>query len=367
MSDYTYLDSNGVIVPDTSAVQGEVNTFYQNTFGSDIVLTPDTPQGLLATADVLTLTSVINNNAQIANQINPSIAGGSFLDAIMAFLGQSRVAATQTLVTNVTLTGIAGTIIPANSQASTSAGDIFLSASDVTLSSGGTAQVNFYSQSYGAIPCASSALTNVVSSVLGWETVLNNPASSPASVTTLGQALQSDQQARALRQNTLAFQGVALPLAITSALYNVSGVTSLVFLENYESSPAGMLISVTGGSTLSGTIWGMTTTTGTGLNGTIIVGTDDINFAASLQDLPVINPWPIAAYTTTGNISLSGLTTQAGGDWASGLSAGDIILAKNQTTASENGVWLAASGAWVRQSYNTSGNLIYPSQDGISL
>ena len=159
---------------------------------------------------------------------------------------------TQTLVTNVTLSGVAATVIPAGSQAQTAAGDLFQSLATVTLSSGGTATVNFSSVAYGPIPCASTALNQVVSSVLGWETVTNNGSGSPASVTTLGTTTQSDQAARALRQNTLAFQGVALPIAITSALYAVQGVSSLSFLENYYSAPMGMLISVTGGTTLSG-------------------------------------------------------------------------------------------------------------------
>lgn len=367
MPNYIYLDSTGVIISDTSTLQAQVNAFYTTAFGADIILTPDTPQGLLATSDTLALASVVNNNAQMANLINPNIAGGTFQDAIGFMTGVERTPQTQTLVTNVTLAGVAGTIIPVNSQASTDAGDIFLSASQVTLNGGGTATVNFNSQAFGPIPCAASSLTNVVSSVLGWETVTNNPSATPASTTTLGVSTQSDQQFRAYRNNTLGFQGVALPVAITSALYATANVTSLSFLENYNDTPMGMLISVIGGATLSDTIWGMTTTAGTGLNNTIIVDTDAMNFAESLQDLPAINPWPIANFTTTANITLSGLGTQGGGDWSSGLTAGNIILAGEQIAPAENGLWIAASGAWTRQAYNPAGQQILASNSGISL
>lgn len=53
-------------------------------------------------------------------------------------------------------------------------------------------------------------------------------------------------------------------------------------------------------------------------------------------------------YTTTGNITLSGLGTQAGGDWPGALTAGDRILSKDQTTGSQNGIYIAAAGAWTR-------------------
>jgi hypothetical protein len=358
---YQYLTANGTVVPDTSDVLSDVQSEYKTAFKADLIVTPDTPQGVLITAETLARTEVVNNNAAMANQINPNIAGGVFLDAIWALTGGKRGVARQTLVTNVILAGVAGTVIPAGSQAKTSVGDIFVTASQVTLGAGGTAQVNFYSQATGPIPCASNALNQVVSGVLGWETVVNNPAGSPASATTLGTTTQSDQASRAQRDNTLAFQGVALPLAITSALYNVAGVTSLSFLENYEGVPMGILISVTGGTTLAGTIWGLTTT------GTIVVDSTAMNFVQSLQSLPAANPWPIATFATTGNVSLSGLSTQGGGDWSTGLTAGQIVLATAQATASQNGLWVAQSGAWVRQAYNASGQTILGSNSGISM
>lgn len=52
--------------------------------------------------------------------------------------------------------------------------------------------------------------------------------------------------------------------------------------------------------------------------------------------------------TTTGNITLSGLATQAGGDWASSLTAGDRVLVKNQTASQNNGIYVADSSTWTR-------------------
>ena len=53
-------------------------------------------------------------------------------------------------------------------------------------------------------------------------------------------------------------------------------------------------------------------------------------------------------YTTTADITLSGLATQAGGDWPSTLTAGDRILVKNQTNQAQNGIYAAAASGWTR-------------------
>lgn len=226
ISPYIYVNATGVIVPDTSTILGGVQSEYQTVLGQDLIVTPDTPQGVLITAEALARTEVVNNNAVVGNQINPNLAGGTALDAILALTGVQRTPATPTVVPGVTLAGVAGTVIPAGSIAATSLGDQFQSVSNVTLSVGGTATVDFQSLVFGPIPCNASALTTIVSNVLGWETVTNPTAA------TLGTTTQSDQAARAYRNNTMAFQGVALPIAITSALYNVAGVTSLTFQEN---------------------------------------------------------------------------------------------------------------------------------------
>lgn len=358
---YQYLILTGVIVPDTSATLTQVQSEWQGAFGADLIVTPDTPQGVMITAEAVARNNVINNNAALANQINPNIAGGVFLDAIMALTGIQRNVQQPTVVAGVTVTGVVGTIIPIGAQAQTAAGDIFQITAATTIPTGGTTTATFQSVEYGPIPCGTDDLNIIVSAIIGWESVNNSVAG------VLGSTTQSDQSARAFRLNTLGFQGLSLAAAITSALFAVPAVTSLSFLENYNSTPQGALISVTGGATLSGTIWGMTTTAGTGSENSIVVGTDSIDFALSAQTLPAINPWPVAAFTTTGNITLSGLGTQGGGDWAAPLTGGQFVLVKDQATHSQNGIWAAASGAWARQPYNANASSILGSNQGISL
>ncbi len=229
MADYDYVSDTGVILTDTADLLTAVQDEYRAALGGDLVLDPSTPQGVLITAETLARDAVMRNNAALANQINPNLAGGVFLDAICALTGLNRLPATRSVVQGVVLAGVPGTAIPEGVVALTEDGDRFESLSAAAIGVGGTVDVDFRSVEYGPIACAVGTLTRIESAVLGWETV-TNPAAA-----TLGTVRQGDQDLRAKRRNTMALQGVALPVAITSALYAVEEVGSLVFRENISS------------------------------------------------------------------------------------------------------------------------------------
>lgn len=232
MPDYEYLQQTGVIVPDTSEVQAEVEAEWRAALGADLVTTPNTPQGVLITAEVIARAEVIANNAALANQINPNVAGGVFLDAIWALTGGQRLAATRSTLAGVQLAGVAGTLIPAGSIASTPGGIEFETVGAVTLDAiTGTAVVDMQAREFGPLACNPGTLTVVVSAVLGWETVTNPTAA------TLGRNVESDGASRIRRRNTLALQGSGGPEAIVSGLYGTEGVKSLTFRENVADSP----------------------------------------------------------------------------------------------------------------------------------
>lgn len=361
---YQNINATGVILTDTSAILAQVESEWKAVFGADLVVTSDTPQGVMIAAEAQARAAVANNNAAVANQINPNQSGGVFLDALMSWMGIQRVAASFTQVSGVVLTGVPGTIIPLGVQATTAAGDIFLSQSAVTIPASGTITVNFAAQKSGAVPCAAHTLTNISAStaVIGWETITN------PNVGVLGVTQMSDALARTFRNTTLANQGVNSALAIKSGLAQVAGVTSFAFLENTYPVPQGMIVGITGGSTLSGKTFCLTTA-GVGTPGTITVDSTSLAYSQTGQLAPIaaVNPWPTAAFATVANIALSGLGTQSGGDWAAPLTDGQIVLAVLQSAPSQNGLWVAHSGAWTRHSYMTSGASLLGSNNGISM
>lgn len=87
MAEYNYITSSGVIIPDTAEQRTAVENEFKAVFGQDLDISPETPQGVLITMETENRDAIVRNNAELANQINPDLAGGVFLDAIWALMG----------------------------------------------------------------------------------------------------------------------------------------------------------------------------------------------------------------------------------------------------------------------------------------
>ncbi|MBG5918895.1 baseplate J/gp47 family protein [Providencia stuartii] len=231
MADYQFITSQGVIIPDTSTLRDDVESEFKSVFGQDLDVSPETPQGALITMEVENRDTIVRNNAELANQINPDLAGGIFLDAIWALMGGQRFDATHSFLSQVQFTGIADTIIPKGSQAASLNGDLFETTKTLIIGQDGSVTGDMRSIETGAIECGVGQLNKVASSVLGWETV-HNP-----STAVLGRNAETDLQSRRRRKQTLAKNTVSVGEAITSALYALEGVRSLAYRENYTDQP----------------------------------------------------------------------------------------------------------------------------------
>ncbi|MEF9678894.1 baseplate J/gp47 family protein [Pectobacterium aroidearum] len=223
---YSYIEETGVVVPDASDIKEGVETEFKGALGENMSTAPDTPQGRLISGEVSARRAVAVNNATLANQINPTLATGVFLESICALLGITRKSESPSVISGVLLTGIPLTEIPAGSRARSDSGDYFATTQRVVLDTSGRATVDFSSVELGAITCPAGGLITVVDAVLGWETVSNINAAVP------GEARQSDIALRTQRQLRLARQGISTVEAQISGLYESDGVHSLAYLEN---------------------------------------------------------------------------------------------------------------------------------------
>lgn len=231
MADYEYIVATGVIVPDTSTIRAEVESEWRSALGQDLVVTSETPQGAMITIDVESRDGMVRNNAELANQINPDLAGGVFLDALWALTRGRRRAATRSVLSGVEFRGVPGTIIPARSVAVVeNTGARFLTSIDMVIGTTGLVVGQAVAEDSGPIAAPIGSLNQVASSVLGWEQVYNPSAAS------LGENRESDIASRKRRRNTLALQSISLSEAVTSRVYDVDGVKSLSFRENVTES-----------------------------------------------------------------------------------------------------------------------------------
>lgn len=232
MANYDYITSTGVIVPDTADLRADVEAEWRSALGTDVPLTPETPQGVMITAEVESRDGMVRNNAELANQINPDIAGGIWLDGLWALTRGKRRGATRSRLIGVLFTGIPGTIIPEGSLANDAAsGARFRTLINIILDASGGASGTMEAVEPGPVAVAVGGLSEVASSVLGWETVYN------PSTAEVGQAVESDVSSRRRRRQTLALQSVGMVESIISRLYDVDGVRSLSFRENITGSP----------------------------------------------------------------------------------------------------------------------------------
>lgn len=229
MAVYDYITSTGVIIPDTSDTLATVVDEFRTGLGQDLVVTNDTPQGVMIAMEVEGRDSVARNNGALANQINPDIAGGVFLDAIGALTRSSRRPATRSIIYGARLGGVVGSIIPAGSRVRIGQeGSIFTVRTQTIIPAGGFAYADLVAVDYGPIAAAPSAVDTIVDGVLGWETVINLTAAQP------GRLLESDSAYRRRRRQTLARQGNGTPAAVQSYLMDIENVLSHTFRENVE-------------------------------------------------------------------------------------------------------------------------------------
>lgn len=229
MADYQYQIDTGVIVPDMSQTLSEVAAEFRAVFGQSLSVDPSTPQGMLITRIAEMRDSVARNNCDVANQINPNVAGGVFLDALVGLHFGQRRAASRSTVT-ATVTGTNGTIIPKGSVAKTTIGARFETIYAVTIS--GSTSVQMQAIETGPVGADAGTLTKIETSISGWSTVTN------ALAATLGRDVESDAQLRSRRLDMLGTQSTSTIAAIRSRLSaQVGGLISHAVVDNPTTAP----------------------------------------------------------------------------------------------------------------------------------
>ncbi|MDR0675639.1 MAG: baseplate J/gp47 family protein [Elusimicrobiota bacterium] len=224
-----YVNSTGLIVPDTSQVQEDIEQEIKEIFGEDIDLSAETVQGRLVEMLTLERRNILELLALITNQFNPNFATGQYLDAICSLFKTIRKPAISTRVL-ATILGQAGTVLQNGTQAQTTEGNIFELEKTTTIPATGTIDAYFLSKEKSNIPCQAHSLTKIIDQVAGWEAIDN------ANNGVLGSESQSDNDLRIERVKNL-YHGNSAVEDIYSAIMEVEDAKSAFVYENVEDEP----------------------------------------------------------------------------------------------------------------------------------
>jgi uncharacterized phage protein gp47/JayE len=188
-------------------------------------LDPSTPDGLKLAHDSEVFGVLDETLQQAYNSKDPNKAVGLDLDIICALTGTTRSEGTPSNVT-VTLTGTAGTVVPAGRRIeSATTGSRWLTDQTVTLTAG-TATTTATCTITGPTQADIGTLTNILDIVGGWSAVTN------PSVATPGTDEQLDASLRAERATSVGRPGNNQIDSMLGEVFAVPGVRRVKIYEN---------------------------------------------------------------------------------------------------------------------------------------
>ncbi len=162
----------------------------------------------------------------VARSFDPAQNTGAAQSGAVQLNGISRIAGSKSTIP-ITLTGVSGTVVPANSRISDAQQNtIFLTDVAYTIGVGGTVTGQASTENNGAFTQLINTVTTIITPVSGW-TAVNNTADS-----TLGRVEESDEDLRVRRDQSTEVPSVGPVEAIRGALLQVSGVTFARVLVN---------------------------------------------------------------------------------------------------------------------------------------
>lgn len=246
MAGYNNLIPSGVVVPDTASLLTDVQNEFKNALGASLNTDASSPQGVLINAETLARTAIMKNNADLANQINPDLARGVFLDALCALTGLDRGSNAPTVLSNVYLVGTSGTVIPQGSKFQTPEGYVFTTDGAVTIPAAGYIAATATSDLTGILPVnlplpgAAAVACILISSVSGLTAVQLRSASGadPATTSASASPMLTDDQLRTLRDTVLFKQGRSSVGNMYATVLAVPGVQGVSIRQNTTNAAA---------------------------------------------------------------------------------------------------------------------------------
>lgn len=246
VTDLVFIDSTGYHYADFPTFQNWLIAQYQQIYGTDVVLTPDSQDGQFLAVIAQSLFDTAALGAAVYNSFSPVTAQGVGLSRNVKINGLNREKPTNSTA-DLTIVGQAGTVI-SNGIASDSLNQNWILPASVTIPGGGSITVTATAALIGAVNAEAATITNIFTPTLGWQTVNNVAAATP------GAPVESDAALRARQAISTSIPAQTVFDATIGAVSNLPGVTDLKGYENPTDStdgnglpPHSICLVVTGG------------------------------------------------------------------------------------------------------------------------
>lgn len=191
------IDATGAHTPSLDEALIDQLTRHRLIFGADLAIEAQTPTGQMAGIAAIGDVEASEALAELSNATNPDNARGPQLDWLGALTATRRRPATRSVVT-ATLTGVAGTNIPAGTRARTTSGDQFETLASIDLAAGGV-NADMQAVEEGAVEAPIGTLTERVTIIGGWEGITNTAAATVGRAAETDPAYRASMETRALR------------------------------------------------------------------------------------------------------------------------------------------------------------------------
>lgn len=226
----TFNNQTGLVAEETSVVRARIAQEWKNAFATDPRLpvldtNPETPAGQLIDGQTALASEKDNDMIYIANMFNPKNATGVWQDALAAIYFLNRKIALPTYVT-CQVRGAYGTTIPYGALVQDVNGYTFLNTSVVVIGSSGTANIYVRCTETGAVEVAPNTVTQIVTTVPGWDSV-SNPSAGVTGRDEESQAAFENRRAGSVGKNS---HGAVA--SIYGTIADLNNVVAVLVLEN---------------------------------------------------------------------------------------------------------------------------------------
>lgn len=218
------VTAEGISAPDYQTVLDTITGYFQQIYGSDAYIDPDSKDGQLIALMALAIHDANNTAIQVYNSFSPSTGIGVGLSSNVKINGITRRAATNSTV-DLLLTGTVGTTITNGSVRDTNSVVWNLPAT-VVIGTDGTVVATATCANSGAVAAVAGSVNGINTPTRGWASVTNPLAA------TVGIAAETDAELRVRQSQSVALASLTPFDAVDGAIANVEGVTRHKLFEN---------------------------------------------------------------------------------------------------------------------------------------